>query len=323
VILSLLQPAAVVAEIGWKVLDRFHLGGSFAISPHGVGIAVGYLAGAYVLMFEARRRGIPEDKTSAMVFWALIGAIVGARVFYVIGHFSEFNGIGDMLAVYRGGISLVGGIFGAVIFAYPIMRRHRLGFLRTMDTAAVGLPLGIVIGRIGDLIIGDHLGKPTSWLLAFRYHGGTLSGYLCAREGCSIALPGGLVQRITTSGAELCKGSTAPCGPLQTVAQGVGVHQTALYDFLSSMLLVTVVLLLALKPRRTGILFLTFATWYAGGRVITDFLRVDKHFFGLTGSQWASIGVIVACVATLAWFALHPDGPKKAEPVPDEVPAGD
>lgn len=322
-ILSLLQPVAMVAEIGWKVLDRFHLGGSFAISPHGLGIAVGYLAGAYVLMFEARRRGIPEDKTSAMLFWALIGAIVGARVFYVIGHVSEFNGIGDMLAVYRGGISLVGGIFGAVIFAYPIMRRNRLGFLRTMDTAAVGLPLGIVIGRIGDLIIGDHLGKPTSWLLAFRYHGGTLSGYFCDAKGCSISLAGGYQELITTSGAKLCRGAANACGPLNVVAQGTGVHQAALYDYLSSMLLVTVVLLLALKPRRTGILFLTFATWYASGRVITDFLRVDKQFFGLTGSQWASIGVILACLATLAWFALRPDGPKKVEPVPDEVPAGD
>jgi phosphatidylglycerol:prolipoprotein diacylglycerol transferase len=226
-----------------------------------------------------------------------------------------------MLAVYRGGISLVGGIFGAVIFAYPIMRKHRLGFLRTMDTAAIGLPLGIVIGRIGDLIIGDHLGKPTSWLLAFEYHGGNLSGYVCARQGCSTALSGGLVQRITTSGAQLCRGSTAPCGPFQTVAQGVGVHQTAMYDFLSSMLLVTAVLLLAMRPRRTGILFLTFATWYAGGRVITDFLRVDKHFFGLTGSQWASIGVMTACLLTLLWFALHPERPREAEPSPDEVSA--
>src|ERR1051325_58366 len=91
----------LLAAIGWKVLDRFHFGSSFAISPHGVGIAVGYLAGGYVLLFEAERRGIPEDKASSMVFWALIGAIVGARLFYVIGHFSEFGGIGDMLAVDR------------------------------------------------------------------------------------------------------------------------------------------------------------------------------------------------------------------------------
>src|SRR5437867_3926300 len=115
--------ATTLASIGWQVLDRFRFGSHFAISPHGIGIAVGYLAGSYVLLYEARRRGITEEQGSAYVFWALIGAIVGARVFYVIGHYSEFNGIGDMLAVYKGGISLVGGIFGAVIFGLPVMRR--------------------------------------------------------------------------------------------------------------------------------------------------------------------------------------------------------
>src|SRR5438309_2439449 len=195
----------LLAAIGWRVIDRFHFGSSFAISPHGLGIAVGYLAGAYVLLHESPKHGVREDHASTMVFWALIGAIVGARVFYVIAHFSEFNGVGDMLAVYRGGISLIGGIFGAVIFAYPFMRRFHYGFLQAMDCAAIGLPLGIVIGRIGDLIIGDHLGKPTSWLLAFVYKGGNLSGYQCVAPThlCQIALSGDHAEIVRPGVAQL------------------------------------------------------------------------------------------------------------------------
>jgi phosphatidylglycerol:prolipoprotein diacylglycerol transferase len=291
----------LLAAIGWKVLDRFHFGSSFAISPHGVGIAVGYLAGAYVLLFEAKRRGIPEDKASSMVFWALIGAIVGARLFYVIGHFSEFGGIGDMLAVYKGGISLIGGIFGAVIAGYPIMRKNRLGFLRVMDCAAIGLPLGIVIGRIGDLIIGDHLGKPTSWALAFVYKGGNLSGYQCVAPThlCQIALSGDHAEIVRPGVAQLFRHG-------RLVSQGVGVHQTALYDFLATMVLVSIVVWMSRTPRRTGVLFLTFTTWYGMGRLITDFLRIDKTFFGLTGSQWSSLAVVILSVATLVRFALRP-----------------
>jgi phosphatidylglycerol---prolipoprotein diacylglyceryl transferase len=320
----------LVAAIGWRVIDRFHFGDSFAISPHGLGIAVGYLAGAYVLLHESPKHGVREDHASTMVFWALIGAIVGARVFYVIAHLSEFDGLGDMLAVYRGGISLIGGIFGAVIFAYPFMRRFRYGFLQAMDTAAIGLPLGIVIGRIGDLVIGDHLGKPTSWALAFQYRGGNLSGYVCdaAQRVCSIDLAGGMSEVIHRSGASLCRGPASLCTGSRVLEQGVGVHQTALYDFVSTMVLVSVLIWMARRPRRTGVLFLTFATWYGAGRVVTDFLRVDKQFFGLTGSQWASMGVIVACLATLAWFATHPlrAGPEPApapvaEPVEPAEPA--
>jgi phosphatidylglycerol:prolipoprotein diacylglycerol transferase len=306
-----------LATFGWKVIDRFHFGSKFAISPHGLGIAIGYLAGAYVLIFEGKRRGIPEEASSSLVFWALIGAIIGARLFYVIGHFSEFNGIGDMLAVYKGGISLIGGIVGAVVLAYPFMRKHKLGFLRVMDNAGIGLPLGIVIGRIGDLIIGDHLGRPTSWALAFGYHGGNLSGYDCTSfpGRCTTILTHGQQQVITATSAKLLSANGA------VIAQGTGVHQTAMYDFVSSMILVSIVLWVALKPRRTGVLFFTFVIWYGIGRVITDFLRVDKRFFGLTGSQWTSAAVVVLAIGTLVWWRLHPassDPPEvlAAQPVP-------
>jgi phosphatidylglycerol:prolipoprotein diacylglycerol transferase len=289
-----------LAEIGWKVLDRFRFGGSFAISPHGVGIAVGYLAGAAVLIYEGRRRGIPEDRASAYVFWALIGAMVGARLFYVLGHYSEFDGFVDMLAVWRGGISLIGGIFGSLIFTYPVIRKSGVPWFKAVDTAAIGLPLGIVIGRIGDLVIGDHLGKPTSWALAFVYRGGHLSGYACATgDVCRIGLSGGYTEIVTPAGAQLFRGDAL-------IAQGAGVHQTALYDFFSTMVLVTLLIWMSQRPRRDGVLFLTFAGWYATGRIVTDFLRIDKHWFGLTGSQWASIGVLLACLVTLAWFALRP-----------------
>ena len=54
----------------------------------------------------------------------------------------------------------------------------------------------VVIGRVGDLIIGDHLGKPTSSLLAFQYHGGQLSGYTCELGRCFAGLNRGLSQPI-------------------------------------------------------------------------------------------------------------------------------
>lgn len=309
-----------LASIGWEVLDRFRFAEDFALSPHGVGIAIGYLAGAYVLMYEAPKRGISEEKAGSLVMWALVGAIVGARAFYVLGHYSEFDGLVDILAVWRGGISLIGGIFGAIIFAYPVMRRNRLPFLRVMDSAAIALPLGIVIGRIGDLIIGDHLGKPTSWLLAFAYRGGNLSGYDCISflGRCSIGsppLPGGHYQTIEPGGAKLY-------GPTNAiVAEGAGVHQTALYDFMSTMLLVLLLLFLARKARRTGVLIMTFAIWYGSVRIITDFLRQDKTFFGLTGSQWASVGVVAISVATLVWFAMRSEPSTATEPEPEPAAA--
>jgi phosphatidylglycerol:prolipoprotein diacylglycerol transferase len=307
-----------LAAIGWKVLDRFHLfGDNVALSPHGLGIAIGFLTGSYIFLFEARKRGMSEQDASAIPFYALIGTLVGTRLAYVFTHLSQYHSIGDVLAIWRGGLSLLGGIIGAIIACLPLIRRFKVPFLTAMDSAAIGIPIGIVIGRVGDLVIGDHLGKPTSWLLAFKYHGGILAGYDCLGGTCQTALSGGHTQLITPRGAQLISENGAVIG------QGVGVHQTALYDFVATMLLVLVLVWLNQTPRRRGTLTLTFGLWYATGRIVTDFLRVENRFFGLTGSQWTSIVVVVLCAATLVRFALRPrervpEPSLETEPSPDE-----
>ncbi len=302
----------LMASVGWKVIDRFHFGSRFALSPHGLGIAAGFLAGAYIFVNrEAPRRGISEETSNSLVFWALIGTIIGSRLAYVITHLSEFHSLGNVLAVYRGGLSQLGGVVGAIVACLPLLRRKRIPALPALDAAAIPIPLGVVIGRIGDLIIGDHLGKPTSWALAFRYHGGSLSGYDCVRGLCSTLLSGGKTQTITAKGATLV-------GADGTVLdRGVGVHQTALYDLFIAMALVLFLVFLNRTLRRPGVLFLTYVAWYGSGRIITDFLRVENRFFGLTGSQWTSVLAVTIAVVVLVRFAVSPL-PPSGEPEPAE-----
>jgi phosphatidylglycerol:prolipoprotein diacylglycerol transferase len=313
-----------LGAIGWEVIDRFFKSKNFSgISPHGIGIAVGYLAGSWWLLREGKKRGLREDDISTVLLRALVGAIVGARFFYVMAHFGEFDSYVDMLKIWQGGISLIGGIFGAIIFAYPYMRKAKMGFLRTMDSAAIGLAFGIIFGRVGDLIIGDHLGKPTSWLLGFVYKGGNLSGYDCLTVTgvCREILSNGQYQIVSASGAELHASNGA------LLQQGIGIHQTALYDFISTFFLFALLLFLARRPRHRGVLIAVFALWYGVIRVVTDFLRVDKRFWpGLTGSQWASLIVaLIAGVALLKWSREGAVQPAMAGPPTDgpaEPPVG-
>jgi phosphatidylglycerol---prolipoprotein diacylglyceryl transferase len=297
-----------LATIGWPVLDRVHIGDTFAISPHGVGIAVGFLFGAWILGREAQRRGVLLEHVNQMVFWALIGAIVGARLFYVIAHWSDFSSIGDALAIWRGGISLLGGIAGAILINIPLMRRYRYGFFQVMDGAVIGLAFGIAFGRIGDLIIGDHLGKPTSWLLAFRYEGGAPAGFGCVAGVCRETLQGGQQVEYSRAGAKLLSATG------QVLATGTGLHQTALYDMISATLLFLVLYVFSRTMRREGILTLMFGAWYGAMRVVEDFLRVDKRFFGLTGSQWTGLTVSVICLVTLAVWAIRAPHEPHVEP---------
>ena len=107
---------------------------------------------------------------------------------------------------------------------------------------------------------------------------------------------------------------TAPAGRL--LAEGVGVHQTALYDMFFATCLFLVLYALSRAPRRLGVLTLVFGAVYGATRVLEDFLRVDKRVFGLTGSQWTGLTVSIVCIVTLIAWAVgarpSPDGPDDA-----------
>jgi prolipoprotein diacylglyceryltransferase len=125
---------------------------------------------------------------------------------------------------------------------------------------------------------------------------------VCERVTCSTTLSGGRLQVITPDGAKLY----ARDGQ-QVLGQGVGVHQTALYDFLLTIALVVLLVWLNRVVRRPGVLFLTYMAWYGSGRILTDFLRVENRFGGLTGSQWTSLVAVTFAVVTLVRFRLKPE----------------
>jgi len=293
--------SSMLAEVGWPVIDRFRFGDTFAVSPHGLFIALGFLAGAWIVTRLLVQRGVSEEAANSVVFWSLVGAIVGARIGYVIAHVSEFDNPIQWFEIWKGGISLLGGIAGATVAnAVSIKRKsYRLRFFQVADAVAPGLAFGIGIGRIGDLIIADHLGKPTSWLLAWTYEGGTVAPpFSCADEVCQASLQGGHLQILERGGSRLLDEAGS------VVAQGTGVHQAALYDMLLGWVLFGVLWFFSSKERREGTTALLFTTWYGCARLLEDSLRIDKRFGPLTGSQWTALMVVLVSIAVLVYFAV-------------------
>lgn len=247
----------MLAAISYDPLLRIEIG-PLSISPHGIGIAVGFLVGARVMLPMAKAKGIDEEDVYPLLTLAAIGAIVGARVAYVVNHPGDYNSVLDVFKVWQGGISLLGGILGAIAFAMPGMKKRGVSFWKIMDASAPGLALGIVIGRIGDLIVGDHLGKPTELFL----------GYRCPPLDVETA---------------------SPCDP------GVVVHQTALYDLVLTLGLLGLLLFLRRKPRFDGFLIMVFGAVYGAQRILEDFLREDVRRLGLTGSQITAVIAVLVC----------------------------
>jgi phosphatidylglycerol---prolipoprotein diacylglyceryl transferase len=269
---------SVLALLDYAPIPKLHLG-PLSVSPHGIATAVGFLAGARLMLPAAKARGIDEEHLWRLLTRALIGALVGARFAYVVNHLGDYTDRPlEALRVWEGGASLLGGIAFAVLAAIPEMRRQRLDFWTVMDAAAPGLALGIAIGRVGDLIVGDHLGKPTDFLL----------GYRC-------------------TGAD----SASPCN----APVGQAVHQPALYDLVSALALLGVLLWLRRRRLSTGSLFLTFVAWYGAGRVAEDFFRIDDtHGMFLTSSQWAA--TVAVLIAVVLLVTGRRPGTRRQEPAP-------
>ncbi|MHB8511532.1 MAG: prolipoprotein diacylglyceryl transferase [Actinomycetota bacterium] len=260
------------------------------VSPHGLGIAAGYLAGGMLMVRHAARRGIPADDVWNMLMRGVVGVIVGARIFYVVGHLGDYFGHGnspiEIFKVWRGGVVFYGGAVGGIIAAIPYIRKHGLRFVTVMDSTAAAFPLGLIFGRIGDIIVGDHLGGASKLPFAFRFYPYRVP--LDTSKFVAHAFSPGVDPR--------------PCFVS-------GCHQTALYDLINVIILFAVVMLLQRKPRARGFLIAFTTTWYGGARLITDFAR-DAQYYGfgpikLHGTQWGSIALIIAGVWYLIRISRH------------------
>src|SRR5665811_2107278 len=147
-----------IRDRAWPIWERIHIAGDFALSWHGIMIAIGFIAGAQLMLRQAERRGVARRQ-------------VDLPITDVVTRLDQYPDPLSWFTVWEGGLSLLGGITGAVLAGVPYARRHNLSLPLLLDSVAPGLALGIFIGRIGDLIIGEHLGGRTDFFLGWRCTG--------------------------------------------------------------------------------------------------------------------------------------------------------
>ena len=144
--------------------------GPLLVSWHGFFTALGIAAVVLWAVYQGRRHGISEDAIYGTAVWAVLGGLVGARAVHVIDNWDYY--IQDpilILRVYEGGIGLLGGIIGATLAGSFYAWRNRYPVGRMVDLLTPGLLLGMFIGRIGDVINGEHLANVSTVPWAFLY----------------------------------------------------------------------------------------------------------------------------------------------------------
>ena len=283
----------MVAAISYEPIPIFDLG-PLPLSLHGLFAALGFAAGAYLMLREARRRGFDPDRIVSVLTWALVGSILGARLFTVPAHVGDAGyGISDIVSL-TGDFSILGGYAGGILVGWLRMRMLNVSVAAHMDMAAAGLAIGAVVGRVGDLAIVEHLGGPTSFFLGYEL-----------KAGYEVAPQHNVLER-------LCD-VNGLCGPY---------HHTGLYDLIGAAVLLGVIFLLqrVWANGRYGQMFAFWMIWYGVQRFLIDFTRLGVARDGLelpdgssvetisdsvmgpfTGSQWGGLGAAALGVLLYLW----------------------
>jgi phosphatidylglycerol---prolipoprotein diacylglyceryl transferase len=237
-----------------------HLGTLLYLRYYGLILVSGAFAGGYLASLEARRRNINPDLVWDGILWALIGGIIGARIWHILtpppsmvaaGITTQWylthplvvtdRGVEGALAVWNGGLGIPGAVAGGLLALYLFARRSKLNFAMWVDITAPALALGQAIGRWGNYVNQELYGRPTT-------------------------LPWG----IDIAAANRVPDYSDPA---------LRIHPTFLYESIGNLLICLALLYIARRyaeQLKNGDLFILYLIFYPALRFALEFLRLDS-----------------------------------------------
>lgn len=239
--------------------------GHFGLRWYGLFFVLAVVAGSWLGLREARRRGFDAEVVQSLIFWAALGGLLGARLFHVIDRW-DLYAAEPLRALYfwEGGLAVYGGLLGGVLVGFAYARWLGLPAWRLADALAPGMILGQALGRLACIPNGDAYGAPIDAPWAFVY--------------------------------------TNPAAMVPPDLLGKPLHPYPVYELLFDLALLGLLWKLRNVYKTDGLLFLTYAGVYAAGRFLLTFFRMEQvWFFGLQEAQVVSLVVLVAVVPLISW----------------------
>lgn len=231
----------------------------FEIAYYGLIIAIGVAAGAALGIWDAVKNGAKLDDCLDLALYAVITAVIGARLYYVIFEWDSYkNNLLEIFNIRNGGLAIYGGVIGAVLAFYVVTRIKKIPMLKIADSGVLGLLIGQSIGRWGNFVNCEAFGGYTDNLLAMRLN----------------------VENVNSSmiSAELWANKIVEDGITY-----IQVHPTFLYESMWNLCLLILLLFYRKHKKFNGEIFFMYLAGYGLGRVWIEGLRTDQLILGNTG----------------------------------------
>ncbi len=263
--------------------------GPLTLTGFGIAVLLSFLIAQIVAERElaARGRDVEAAAVSDVLFAALLGTIIGAKLYYVgiVTH-----DVRDFFS--RGGFVFWGGFIGSVVLCALTIRYKKLSFVRFADVGGIAIAAGYAVGRTGCWAVGDDYGRPYSGPLAVSFPQG--------------APPSTVGEMQRTFHVQFPPG-TDP----STV---VSVYPTQLIEVVLGFAIFAILWRMRNHKHAEGWLFGVWCVLAGLERFIVEFLRAkDDRFtwaFGLSMAQVIALGIMIVGFAVMtARSAVGPDRP--------------
>jgi phosphatidylglycerol:prolipoprotein diacylglycerol transferase len=239
--------------------------GTFELRSYGIILALSFFLGLWLSAREAKTRGLDPALVHDFAFYALLGGIVGARIYYVV--FSNpayyLQKPWEIVAVWHGGIGILGALAGGFLAALWYCRKKQLSFWRFADALAPGVALGQAAGVIACLLNGDSYGKPAGVAWAITY-----------------------------------------TDPRAMAPLNIPLHPVEIYEMAAYLLVFVLVWQTRGKYKTPGFAFLTYLAGYGAARFAVEFFRGNPAIlaWGIPAAQ--VFGAVLVLVAVAGLYML-------------------
>ena len=151
--------------------------GSVEVAWYGILIVLGMMTGLTIVMTQCKRINLTSDDAIEFFLWVIPIAVIMGRLMYVAVRPDEYfdpavwsadfkGAFVDMIALWDGGITILGGILGGFfgVVGFSIRQRKKANFGQILDLIVPALLVGQLFGRVGNFINQEAFGKPASLL---------------------------------------------------------------------------------------------------------------------------------------------------------------
>ena len=253
-------------------MDRVFISiGNINIYWYSVLIIIGIIIGYILVKKEAKRQNIDNKFLENLIFYMVIIGIIGARLYYVIFNYQNFDSLLSIFAIYEGGLAIYGGIIAAIIFIYFYSKKYKQNFLQLLDLFTPALILEQAIGRWGNFFNHEAYGGIVSYEFLTNLH-----------------LPNFIIENMYINGNYH--------------------HPTFLYESIFCLIGFIIMMVFRYKKNtKIGTLTITYLIYYGIIRFFIEGLRTDSlYFLGFRISQIVSIifiliGILILVKRRITW----------------------